>query len=128
LSIYPNLASHGARGVFDQSNVMTACHGHEGGEVAGHPHLVDRENGAGAIGYGRGNLLGIDIVGPRISPLKGALDGAGASFLGLTLIKGMRRNGNSCLSPNGQKLEVRGYLAISLFDVDCRGYGLVCGA
>jgi hypothetical protein len=67
LSIYPNLASHGARGVFDQSNVMTACHGHEGGEVAGHPHLVDRENGAGAIGYGRGNLLGIDIVGPRIN-------------------------------------------------------------
>jgi hypothetical protein len=61
-------------------------------------------------------------------------EGAGASFLGLTLIKGMRRNGNSYdngtitdprdgslysalmrLSPDRQKLEVRGYLAISLF-------------
>jgi len=61
-------------------------------------------------------------------------EGAGACFLGLTLIKGMRRNGHSYdngtitdprdgslysalmrLSPDGQKLEVRGYLAISLF-------------
>jgi uncharacterized protein (DUF2147 family) len=63
-----------------------------------------------------------------------ATERAGACFLGLTLIKGMRRNGTSYdngtitdprdgslysalmrLSPDGQKQEVRGYLAISLF-------------
>ena len=67
----------------------------------------------------------------QVSP---TCEGAGACFLGLTLIKGMRRNGNwydngtitdprdgslysalMRLSPDAQKLEVRGYLAISLF-------------
>jgi hypothetical protein len=35
----------------------------------------------------------------QVSP---TCEGAGASFLGLTLIKGMRRNGNSGLSPDGK--------------------------
>src|SRR6516165_4250352 len=57
LLIDPNLTAHRTGGVFDQNNVMTSCDGHQGGQIARHPHLMNSENGTRPFCYGLGHSL-----------------------------------------------------------------------